>query len=264
MNTQENPPNEPRGKRAMTVIEPLPNAYFPDLRELWGFRGLFRAFVWRNFKVRYRNTALGVIWVVLQPLTMMLVFTQVFGLWVRVPSGDIPYSLYVLSGLALLFFVNRLIGDAVNIIRENQTLTSKVYFPRIILPFALVTSGLVDLLVTILLLFGMMFFHGVQPSPQFPMALCYILLLIGWAGALGICLAALGIRYRDLTFFLPIVMLFLMYMSPIVYPISFVPEEYLFWYALNPMVGIVNGFRWALLGVEPYYPWMAKVVLTMP
>ena len=257
--TQTPPPRTPT--REAVVIEPRSNTIFPDWRELWAFRNLFRALVWRNFKVRYRNTALGVMWVVLQPLTMMLVFTMVFGLWVRMPLGDIPYSIHILTGLVLVFFINRVISESVNIIRSNQALTGKVYFPKLILPFALVAATIVDLVVMLAVLLLIMAMQGVYPSPRLLM-LCYFLgLLVAWGVALSVCLAALGIRYRDLFFFMPIINLMLMYLAPVVYPITLVPEKYLPLLALNPLVGIVNGFRWALLDTQPFHMWLSYIAL---
>lgn len=247
--------------RKVTLVEPLTKSYFPDLQELWEFRGLLRSLIWRNFRVRYRNTVVGVAWVVLQPLAIMLVLFQVFGIWAGFAVERIPYPIHALSGLVLLFFVNRVIAGSIGVIRDNQDLTRKVYFPRLLLPSALVASELVDLTVALLLLVVIMLLYRVFPAPTAFLVFGYLLLLVAWAFSLSVCLAALGIRFHDLTLLLPIVTLLLLYLTPIIYPITFVPEKHLILYALNPLTGIVNGFRWALLGAEPFYPWMALITL---
>lgn len=246
----------PAAPREVTIIEPQREAYLPDLQELWGFRNLYRSLVWRNFKVRYRNATLGAFWVILQPLLVMTIFTLVFGRLAALQVKGIPYSLLLLSGLILLFFMNRVISESMNIIRTEANLTRKVYFPKLLLPLAVVTSAAVDLVVMAALLLAMMLARGIWPEPQAFMALGYLLLLLGLGIAFSVALAALGIRFMDLLLFMPLVTLLLTYLSPIIYPITFVPEHLLHYYALNPMVGIVNGFRWALFGIEPFYPWM--------
>lgn len=242
-----------------TVIEPLAAPYFPDLRELWGFRNLFKSLVWRNFRVRYRNTALGVAWVILQPLALMFAFVQVFGIWAGFDVGDIPYSIHALSGLVILFFINRIISLSVNVVRENQSLTRKVYFPKLVLPCSLVTSELADLAVGIALLLFIMLVMGIYPAPTAPLALVFLGLLFAWGFALSVLLAALGIRFRDLSMIVPIFMLVQMYLTPIIYPLTDVPPENLIAYSLNPLVGIVSGFRWAMFGTQPFFPWMVGI-----
>ena len=247
--------------RESTLIEPQTDSYFPDVRELWEFRNLLRTLMWRNFRVRYRNAALGVMWVVLQPLILMLVFVQVFNVWARIDVQEIPYSVHAISGLVLLFFANRMVSESINLVRSNQSLTRKVYFPKMLLPCALVGSELMDLAVGLVLMFVIMLLYGffgdgpIYPEPTTPLALFFLLLLVGWGFALSTCLAALGIRYHDLILIIPIVMLLQMYLAPVIYPITAVDPERMIYYALNPMVGIVNGFRWAVLGIGGEYLW---------
>ena len=253
---------EPRGsRREPVVIEPQADNYLPNLRELWAFRELFYTLVWRNFKVRYRQAALGTFWVLLQPFAMMVVFTLVFGIWVRVAVKGVPYSIHILSGLILVFFINRAISESLGVIRSNANLTRKVYFPKLLLPLAVVIASIVDLAAMAVMLLVLMAFHGIAPAPQALLALGYIALLVVWGVTVAVALAALGIRYLDLHLLMPLFILFITYMSPIIYPITLVSEDLLVVYALNPMVGIVNGFRWCVFGTEPFYPWMGLVSL---
>ena len=245
----------------VTIIEPGTNRYLPDMKELWRFRNLFYALVWRNVRIRYKNTTLGAVWILLQPFLQMLVYTLVFGLWARIPVGDIPYSVHVLSGLVLLFFLNRIITESANVVRGNQSLTRKVYFPKLILPCTVTASAMVDLCVTQLLLLIIMTVQGVTPEATIVLAPIFLLLVVFWAFALSLWFSALGIRFRDLTLLIPVMTMLMMYMSPVIYPITIVPEYLLPIYALNPMVGIVTGFRWAVLGIEPFYPWMLGVTV---
>ena len=246
---------------AVTIIEPQFDRYFPDSDELWRFRNLFNALVWRNIRVRYKNTALGAFWILLQPLLQMLVYTMIFGIWARIPVKNIPYSIHVLSGLVLVFFLTRVLGESANIIRANQSLTRKVYFPKLILPIVLTASAIVDLGVALILLTAIMLVQGVFPSITVVLAPVFLIILIGWAFALSLWFSALGIRFRDVTLIVPVMNMLMMYMSPIIYPITIVPDYLLPIYALNPMVGIVTGFRWAVLGVEPFYLWTLVISL---
>lgn len=243
----------------LTVIKPGNSRYLPDLHELWDFRHFLHALVWRNVRVRYRNTALGAMWIMLQPLMQMLVYTLVFGLWARIPVGDMPYSVHVLSGLVLVFFLNRIIGDSANAVRNNQMLTKKVYFPKLILPCTSTISSAIDLAVALVLLLVIMAVQGVFPRATVVYAPLFLLMLLAWGFTLGIWFAALGIRFVDIALVTPVVTMLMMFMSPIIYPLTLVPENLLPIYALNPMVGIVTGLRWALLGVEPFYLWTAAV-----
>ena len=250
-------------QREVTIIEPRKQAYLPDLQELWDYRNLFRSLVWRNFKLRYRHATLGTAWVILQPLLMMALFTVIFGAIAAMQVRNIPYSLHLLSGLILVFFLNRVTGDSLDVIRSNANLTRKVYFPKLLLPVAVVIAAVVDLVVMVLVLLAIMLMQGILPEPQFFLAFVYMGALVLWGLAASIGLAALGIRFRDLMLFMPLVTLLLTYLAPIIYPLTFVPEDKLIYYALNPMVGIVNGFRWTVFGIEPFYPWMGLMSLAI-
>lgn len=243
----------------VTIVESESSRFFPDLRQLWAYRHLLQALVWRNVRVRYRNTALGAIWIMLQPLLQMLVYSLVFGLWARMPVGDVPYTIHVLSGLVLVFFINRIVSEAMNVVRSNQALTQKVYFPKLLLPSMLTISSLIDLGVALVLFLIIMFVQGVVPVATAIWAPGFLLALIGWGICLSLWFSALGIRFVDVAQVTPVITMLMLFMSPIIYPITLVPDALLPYYALNPMVGIVTGFRWAVLGVEPFYPWMFSI-----
>lgn len=240
--------------RPCTIIEPGRRGNLPDFKELARYKGLLRALVWRNVRVRYKNTGLGMLWVVLQPLLQMGVYTLVFGLWARIPVGDVPYSVHVLSGLVLLFFINRVLSEAANVVRNNQALTRKVYFPKLLLPMMLVLSACVDLIVAMALFVMIVLLQGVAFEPTVLLAPLLLIWLIAFSCGLAVWFAALGIRFRDVAMLTPVMTMLLMFMSPVIYPVTMVPEYLLPIYSLNPMVGIVTTFRWLVLGIGPFIP----------
>jgi lipopolysaccharide transport system permease protein len=231
------------------IIEP--SARFPrvDLRELWAYRGLFFFLVWRDVKVRYAQTVLGAGWAVLQPVLTMLVFTVVFGWLARIPSDGVPYPLFSLAALVpWTYFSTALTGASTSLVSSTNLLT-KVYFPRLVIPFAPVLAGLVDFAIAFAVLLLMMLGYGVIPSAS-AMVLIPLLLLVMvmTAAGIGCWLAALNIQYRDFRYVVPFLVQVWMYASPIVYPASLVPDRFRPAYALNPMVGVIEGFRSVLLG----------------
>jgi lipopolysaccharide transport system permease protein len=242
-----------------TIIRPESDRWLPDLKEVWRFRHLIRALINRNVRVRYKNTALGAFWIMLQPLLQMAVYTLIFGLWARIPVGDIPFAVHVISGIVLLFFLNRVISESANAVRANQALTRKVYFPKLVLPIVISGSALADLAVATLVMAVIMALFGIAPAMTVLLAPAFLLLLLAWAFSLGLWFTALGIRFRDLTLLIPVITMLMMYLSPVIYPLTIVPEQFLPIYALNPMVGILTGWRWAVIGLEPFYPWMVAI-----
>lgn len=253
--------NEAQKPRTMTVIEAKNERWLPDLDELWQFRHLIHSLTIRNVRVRYKNTALGTLWIMLQPLLQMAVYTLVFGLWARIPVGDIPFAVHVLTGLVLLFFLTRVISESGNAIRANQALTRKVYFPKMVLPIVIIGSALVDLLIAVGVMVVITLAFGVVPAWTVIFAPFFVLLLILWAFALSVWFTALGIRFRDLTLLVPVITMLMMYLSPVIYPVTLVPEQYLPIYALNPMVGILTGWRWAVVGLEPFHFWTVWIAI---
>lgn len=244
------PPRQAERASAPTlVIEPAGRWPRIDLRELWAYRGLFFFLVWRDVKVRYAQTVLGAGWAILQPVLTMLVFTVIFGRFANIPSDGVPYAVFSLAALVPWTYFSTALSGASNSLVSSTNLITKVYFPRLVIPFAPVLAGLVDFVVALLVLGAVMLFYGIVPGA---LALAVVpLLLLGMmltAAGVGCWLAALNIQYRDVKHVTPFLVQVWMYASPIVYPMSLVPERYRGVYALNPMAGIVEGFRAVLLG----------------
>lgn len=230
------------------VIEPDRGWALPQLRALWEYRELLYFLVWRDLKVRYKQTALGVTWVLLQPVVSMGVFSVLFGLLLSVPSGEVPYPLF--SYTALLpwnYFASSLRMSSTSLV-NSASLVSKVYFPRLIIPMSGVLSGLVDFGIAFLVLIGLMVWYGVVPTPAVLLLPLFLLLAMGTALAFGMWLSALNVRYRDINYLIPFLIQVWMYLTPVIYGTTLVPERYRFLLSLNPMTGVVEGFRWALLG----------------
>jgi len=226
-----------------------------DVRELYSYRGLFFFLVWRDIKVRYAQTILGAAWAVLQPLLMMVIFTIIFGYLARLPSDGVPYALFSLTALVPWTYFSTALGGASNSLIADQKLIDKVYFPRLIIPFTPVLAGLVDFGISFLLLLLVMLGFGVVPDGRALLVLPLLLLsMMASAAGIGSALAALNIQYRDVRYAVPFLLQALMYGSPIVYPMSLIPERFQPLYALNPMAGIIEGFRSALLGTGAV-PW---------
>lgn len=228
-----------------------------DLRELWHYRGLFYFLVWRDIKARYAQTVLGPGWAVLRPILTMVVFTVIFGNLVDVPSDGVPYAIFSLSGLVAWNYFSTSFTGASGSLVVNKNLISKVYFPRLVVPFAPVIAGLVDLAIAFVILLAMMAFFGMVPTIASIFVIpLLIAVMVMTASGIGCWLTALNIQYRDVQHLTPFALQVWMYASPIVYPMSLVPEAYLPLYILNPMVGVVEGFRSVLLGTIAI-PWVA-------
>jgi lipopolysaccharide transport system permease protein len=218
------------------------------LRELWEYRELLYFLVWRDIKVRYKQTALGVAWVVLQPLIATLIFTVVFGQLAKVPSGDLPYPLFAFAALLPWnYFAGALNRSGTSLV-NNANLITKVYFPRLIIPLAGVTNGLVDFGISLILLVLLMVYYGIMPNAAVLLLPFFLLMAIGTALGTSLWLAALGVQYRDVNHLLPFLVQVWMYATPVVYPASLFPERWRPVLGLNPMAGVVEGFRWALTG----------------
>jgi lipopolysaccharide transport system permease protein len=219
------------------------------------YRGLFLFLVWRDIKVRYTQTVLGVLWAVLQPLLMMVIFSIIFGRFARLPSDGVPYPLFALAALVPWTYFSTALGGASNSLIADQRLVTKVYFPRLIIPAAPVLAGLVDLAAAFAILLALLLFSGIVPHPS---ALVIIPLLVvsmvASAAGLGCWLAALNIQYRDVRYAVPFLLQCLLFASPIAYPMSLVPERFQPLYALNPMVGVIEGFRMTLFSTGAV-PW---------
>jgi lipopolysaccharide transport system permease protein len=225
-----------------------------DIAELWQYRDLYRFLIWRDIKVRYAQSVLGVGWAVIQPLFLMIVFTVIFGRLVEVESDGAPYPIFSYSGLVpWTYFSTALIG-ATGSLTAAGTMIDKVYFPRLVLPMAPVLSRLIDFSIAMLLLFALMVWYGISPTMWILTLPLLVMLMMLAAAGIGMWLTALAVQFRDINYGLPLVLQLVMYGSPVVYPASMISEQYRLYYALNPIVGVVEGFRSALIGTIPM-PW---------
>lgn len=217
-------------------------------KDLWRYRDLFFFLVWRDILVRYKQTVVGVAWVVIRPIMTMLVFTLIFGKLAKLPSDGVPYSLMVFSGMLPWFFFSSALSESSNSMVANSNLLSKVYFPRIIVPTSAIIVCLVDFFLSFLVLVPFMFYYGISPDWKIVTLPLFLLLGIITALGAGLWLSALNIKYRDFRIILPFIVQIGMYVSPVGFSSSIVPGKWKLLYSLNPMVGVIDGFRWALLG----------------
>jgi lipopolysaccharide transport system permease protein len=233
---------------AVLRITPPARWWAVPFGELWGYRELLYFFVWRDIKVRYKQTAIGAAWAVLQPLLTMLVFTLFFGKLAHIPSEGLPYPIFYYSALLPWMYFAMSLQNATNTIVENQRLITKVYFPRLALPLSSVLSGLVDFGVSFLMFVAMMVYYGTRPSAAILWLPAFLLLALLTALGVGLWLSALNAIYRDVRYVVPFLVQFWMFASPVAYPSSLVPEKWRWLYGLNPMAGVIEGFRWSLAG----------------
>jgi lipopolysaccharide transport system permease protein len=231
----------------VTRIEPQ-RGFSLRLAELWSYRELLYFFVWRDVKIRYKQTAIGVLWVVLQPLLTMLVFTLFFGKLARMPSQGLPYPVFYFAAVVPWMYFSVALVAATNVVVEHQRMITKVFFPRLILPFSAVLSGLVDFAIGFVVLIIFTLSYGIRPTAAVLLLPVFLLLAVLTALGMGLWLSALNALYRDVRYLIPFVVQFWMLASPVAYPSSMVPERYRWIYGLNPMAGVIEGFRWALTG----------------
>jgi lipopolysaccharide transport system permease protein len=241
--------NQPSDLNLLPVIIITPN---PDGKhywsELWDGRELLGMMVWRDIVVRYKQTAMGLSWALVRPLATMLIFSLVFGKLANLPSNGAPYALMVFAGLLPWLFFSAAFSDASNSVVGNANLVSKVYFPRLIIPLTSVIVGLVDFALAMLVYLVMSFVYGHPPGLQILVLPFLLLQLCMLILGCSLTVAALGVWYRDFRQLLPVVLQLGVYLSPVGFASSVVPEKWRLFYALNPMVGIIDGFRWSLLG----------------
>ncbi|MBI3954330.1 MAG: ABC transporter permease [Chloroflexi bacterium] len=239
------------GSPPVLVIRPSRGWLALNLRELWGRRDLLYFFAWRDIKVRYKQTALGVAWAVIQPFLAMVVFSLFFGKLAKIPSDGLPYPIFAYAALLpWQFFAKALTEASTSLVAQERVIT-KVYFPRILVPTAVVLAGLLDLGIAFVVLLGMMVFYGVTPSWAILATPLFLLLAILTALGAGFWLSALDVEYRDVRYTLPFLTQLWLFATPVVYPSTLIPEAWRAVYGLNPMVGVIEGFRWALLGSRP-------------
>lgn len=236
-------------EKQVTIIRPKRGLSLLDLRELWEYRELLYFLTWRDIIVRYKQTVIGVAWAVLQPLVMMIVFTLFFGKLAKIPSEGIPYPIFTYSGLLPWQLFSRTLSDSSNSLLRNQRLITRAYFPRIIAPLSTTLVAVVDFLISAVLLVILMFIYGITPSANIIFLPIFILLLLTTALGVGLWLSVLNVEYRDIAYVLPFLNQLWLFLTPVVYPSTIVPEKWRILYGFNPMTGVVDGFRWALFGV---------------
>ncbi|HEX2542196.1 MAG TPA: ABC transporter permease [Caldimonas sp.] len=230
------------------VIRPRSGWIAIDWRELWDSRELLYFLVLRDVKVRYKQTVLGVAWAVLQPLFAMVIFTVIFGKFAKIPSDGFPYAIFVYAGLMPWTFFSNNISQASQSLLNQQSLLTKIYLPRLFIPASAIGSGLIDLLVSFTVFAGLMLYYGVPIRPGIVVLPLLVLLTAAASLGVGLLLAALIVTYRDFRYVVPFLVQSWLYVSPVIYPVSMVPPEWQALLALNPMAGIIDAFRSALLG----------------
>ena len=232
------------------VIQPTRGLVSLQLRALWEYRELLYFLAWRDIKVRYKQTALGVAWVVLQPLVSMVIFSLLFGVLLKVPSGDVPYPIFAYAALLPWnYFASSLNRSSTSLVGSAHLIT-KVYFPRLVIPISGVLSGLVDFAIAFVVLIGLMVYFRIAPTMNVVFLPGFILLAMATALGFGLWLSALNVRYRDINYLVPFLVQMWMYLTPVIYGSTLIPERFRFLLALNPMTGVVEGFRWALLDTD--------------
>jgi lipopolysaccharide transport system permease protein len=240
--------NQPRRPTIpVTIIEPA-SGWIPfKLGEFWAYRELLYFLVWANLKVQYKQTVLGAAWAIIQPLFTMIVFSIFFGRLAGVPSGDLPYPVFVYAALVPWTYFANVVSISSNVLVQHQGVITKVYFPRAIMPFASVVGGLLDFTIALSVLGVLMLIYGVTPSVAILAVPLLVAMALLTAAGVALWLSALNVRYRDVRFIIPFLIQVWLFATPVAYPSSLVPERWRALYGLNPMTGVVDSFRWALL-----------------
>jgi lipopolysaccharide transport system permease protein len=238
--------------RHSLVIKPKKGWQLIDFRELAEYKDLFYFLVVRDIKVRYKQTVLGGLWAIIQPLFMMVIFYLFFGRLANVPSDNIPYPIFNYSAMVAWTYFSNGISFSSNSLIGEANLISKVYFPRLIAPLAPILAFLLDFAIAFIILIGMMFYYHIYPTIMTLFLPLLVILMMLTASGVGLFLAALNVKYRDIRYTIPFLIQFWMFASPVVYPVSMIPEQYHLIYAINPMAGIIEGFRSALLGTVAF------------
>ncbi|PZO40809.1 MAG: phosphate ABC transporter permease [Pseudanabaena frigida] len=217
-------------------------------KDLWRYRELFYFLAWRDILVRYKQTAIGITWALIRPFLTMIVFTVVFGQLAKLPSQGVPYPILVFAGMLPWQFFSNALSECSNSLIGNANLISKVYFPRLIVPTSAVIVSFVDFLISGMILLGLMIWYNFVPDWRILTLPIFILISCAASMGVGLWLAALTVQYRDFRFVVPFIIQFGLYVSPVGFSSNIVPEEWRLIYSLNPMVGVIDGFRWAILG----------------
>ena len=245
--------------RIETVIEPKSGWQLVDCREFWEYRDLFRFLVWRTVKVRYAQSALGIGWAVIQPFFQMVVFTIIFGRLVKVESNGLPYAAFSFAALVPWTYFSTSVTEGTASLVTNANMISKVYFPRLIMPLSAVVAKLVDFGIAMVVLLGLMAWYGIYPDFKILFLPVFMLVMILTASGLAMWLTALAVQYRDVNYAMGFMIQLMMYSVPVVYSARIIPQKYQLIYALNPMVSVIEGFRWSLLSTRGI-PWQLLAV----
>lgn len=236
------------------VIEPKKSSG-TFLKELWAYRELFYFLAWRDILVRYKQTIIGIAWALIRPLLTMIVFTIIFGKIAKLPSGGAPYPIMVFAAMLPWQFFATSFAESGNSLIANANMISKVYFPRLVMPVSAVIVSFVDFLISFVILLILMLWYGFVPEVRIVMLPLFVLIAFAASMAGGLWIAALNVRYRDFRYIIPFIVQFGLYISPVGFTSSIVPEKWRLLYSLNPMVGVIDGFRWAILGGDYQLYW---------
>ncbi len=245
-------------------LAPSPGWSARTLSDLWAYRELLYFLVWRDVKIRYKQTVLGAAWAIIQPLMTMVVFTIFFGHLAKIPSDGLPYPVFSLAALVPWTYFTSALGGGTASVGSYQHIISKVYFPRLLIPMAAVAAPLVDFAIAFGVLLAIMAWYGIAPGLQIVWLPALTLLAVATSAAASVWLSALNVRYRDIRYVVPFCLQLWMFATPVAYPASLVPERWRALYGLNPMAGVIEGFRWALVGGRPpglMTLWSALVVV---
>ena len=244
--------SEPKSAMELPVIRIGPSTSWLALRlsELWDYRELLYFFVWRDVKVRYKQTAIGAAWSVIQPLMTMIVFTVVFDKFAKMPSDGLPYPIFAYAALLPWNYFTKSLNGGIGSVVGNANLVTKVYFPRLLLPVSATLPGIIDFAISFVFLLIMMAWYGILPTWGILLLPCFILLTMLTALSVSLWLSVINVKYRDVGQATSFLVQLWLFASPVAYPVSVVPEKWRALYSLNPMAGVIEGFRWALLGKQ--------------
>lgn len=234
--------------RQMIEIRPKKGLFDLDLGAVWRYRELLYFLIWRELKIRYKQAAIGVGWAVLQPVITVLIFTAIFGYFARIPSDGVPYAVFAFTAILPWTYFAEAFQRGGTCLVSDAELIRKIYFPRLIIPLAMVTAPLVDFLLSFVVLLVLLAWYGIMPTANILFLPVFLLVAMVLALAVALWLGPVNVRFRDIKHTLPFLIQIWMFASPVVYPLSMVPERWKLLYSLNPMVGVIEGFRWALLG----------------
>jgi len=232
------------------LIQPSKGLFHFNVKELWQYHELLYFLIWREVKVRYKQTMIGGAWAILQPVMTMAIFSIIFGRFAKIPSDGLPYPVFTYAALLpWMFFAQALTRSGASLV-ENANLITKVYFPRLMIPLGAASAPIVDFMVSFMVLLGLMAWYGIHPTWGILALPLLLLLTLMTAFSVNLWLSPLNVKYRDVGHAFPFLVQFWMYASPVAYPLSLIPEKWQFLYSLNPMVGVIEGSRWALLGKQ--------------